>query len=36
MVEKESAAEAYFKNESALSHEVLDALSSSVETRPRA
>ena len=31
MVEKESAAEAYFKNESVLSHEVLDALSSSVE-----
>lgn len=29
--EKPDAAEAYFKNESALSHEVLDALSSSVE-----
>ncbi len=31
LAEKPSAAESYFKNESSLSHEVLDALSSSVE-----
>ena len=31
LAEKPSAAESYFKNESTLSHEVLDALSSSVE-----